>query len=433
MLGGGTFTLQNKVLSGAYINYISAQRANVNMSDRGVCALPIELNWGADDTVIRMDVEDIENKALEVLGYEIDAEEMKPIREVFKHATTCYFYRLNSGSKASCELSEAKCTGTRGNDIKHVITANIDDESLFDVKTYLGTALVDEQTVSGANELVDNAYVKFKVPESFGASAGISLTGGTNGTVSGTQHSNALKVLEPYSFNALGCMSKDSAIMAVYGAYVKRMRDKVGAKFALITKGLALDYIGAINVKNKVTDADAPEYALVPWVLGAEAGCAVNKSCENMTYDGEYTIDAKYTQPQLTDAIKSGEFVFHMVGDEVRVLADINSYTSVTAEMNDDFQLNQVIRVLDQIAIDTANLFTSKYLGKVQNDEDGRNSLWSDCDNIHKELLKIRAIEDYESEDVAVTKGNDKRSVVINDAVKPVCAMSKLYMSIQVE
>lgn len=45
-LGGGTFTLQNKVLPGSYINFISAARASSTLSERGVAAFPILLDWG---------------------------------------------------------------------------------------------------------------------------------------------------------------------------------------------------------------------------------------------------------------------------------------------------------------------------------------------------------------------------------------------------
>jgi hypothetical protein len=227
-------------------------------------------------------------------------------------------------------------------------------------------------------------------------------------------------------------MSSDESIKAVYAEYCKRMRDKVGAKFTVVIQGYAHDYIGTINLKNKVSDSGAPEYALVPWLVGAEAGCAVNKTCENMTYDGEYTIIADYTQTQLETAIKAGELVFHKVGSSINILSDINSYVTVTDDMNEDFQLNQVIRVLDQIAMDIASTFNQYYLGKVQNNEDGRISFWSSCVDLHKELQDLGAIEDFESDDITVSKGTGKRDIVEYEAVKPVCAMSKLYMTIEV-
>lgn len=433
MLGGGTWTTQNKVLPGAYINFISAQRAGINISDRGVCALPIELNWGADGKVFEVNAESLEDSVMAIFGYSQDADEMKPIREVFRHATTCFFYRLNSGTKAECTLSKANCTGTRGNDIKHVVTANVDDTSKFDVATYVGTAKVDAQTVATAAELVANDYVTFVSDATLELTAGLNLAGGTNGTVTGTEHQNALSALEPYSFNTLGCMSETESIKAVYAAFTKRMRDEVGAKFQTVIHGYAGDYIGVINVKNVVEDTGASAYALIPWVAGAEAGCAVNKTVENMTYDGEYTIKADYKQSELENAIAAGEFVFHKVGTEINVLSDINSFVSFTEEMNEDFQLNQVVRVLDQIATDIAIVFNKRYVGKVQNGVDGRISFWDSVVDVHKALQKLTAIEDFVSDDVTVDKGKGKRDVVVNTAVTPVCAMSKLYMSVYVK
>jgi hypothetical protein len=431
-LGGGTWTSQNKILPGAYINYVSAGRAGIDLSDRGVCALPLELNWGMDGQVFEVDAEDLERTFMEVFGYPEDASEVLSIREVFRYASKVYFYRLNSGQKASCTLSEAKYSGTRGNDIKHVVSANIDEEDKFDVVTYVGTSKVDSQTVATAAELTDNDYVTFKKDAELAQSAGLPLEGGTNGEVTGNSHQEALNALEPYTFNVLGCMSSDESIKAVYAEYCKRMRDKVGAKFTVVIQGYAHDYIGTINLKNKVSDSGAPEYALVPWLVGAEAGCAVNKTCENMTYDGEYTIIADYTQTQLETAIKAGELVFHKVGSSINILSDINSYVTVTDDMNEDFQLNQVIRVLDQIAMDIASTFNQYYLGKVQNNEDGRISFWSSCVDLHKELQDLGAIEDFESDDITVSKGTGKRDIVEYEAVKPVCAMSKLYMTIEV-
>lgn len=40
-LGGGTWTAQNKVLPGAYINFLSAARASAALSDRGIATVPL--------------------------------------------------------------------------------------------------------------------------------------------------------------------------------------------------------------------------------------------------------------------------------------------------------------------------------------------------------------------------------------------------------
>lgn len=108
------------------------------------------------------------------------------------------------------------------------------------------------------------------------------------------------------------------------------MRDEVGVKFQAVVYGQAADYEGVINVKNKVLD-DANEASLVYWVTGVAAGTAVNASATNKIYDGEFDINVDYTQSQLAAAIKAGEFTLHQVGSDVRVLTDINSLVTTTA------------------------------------------------------------------------------------------------------
>lgn len=41
-IGGGTFTVQNKILPGAYINFVS-MGTNAKMGSRGVAAIPLNL------------------------------------------------------------------------------------------------------------------------------------------------------------------------------------------------------------------------------------------------------------------------------------------------------------------------------------------------------------------------------------------------------
>ena len=430
-LGGGTWTTQNKVLPGSYINFVSADKAGVTLSDRGVCAIPMELDWGKDGDVIKVDAEDVRSISCRVFGHNYTDDEMLPIREVFRHARTLYIYRLNSGEKAENDYATANCSGVRGNDLKIAITANVDEPSKFDVVTYLGTVKMDTQTVEKATDLKANDYVTFKGNATLEAAAGVPLTGGTNGDVTGDTHQKALDALEAYAFNALGCPSSDDKVKALYVAYSKRMRDEVGVKFQTIVYDTAADYIGVINLKSKVTGEK--EQDLVYWLTGAEAGCAVNRSVTNMVYDGEYMVDTPLTQYDLKTAVKNGELVFHKVGNEIHVLEDINSFVTLTSEMGADFQLNQVIRVLDQIGNDIASRFNTKYLGKIQNDNSGRISFWNDVVSFFSKMQDIGAIENFDSGEVVVANGEDKRSVLVTTNCQPVCAMEKLYMTVTVE
>lgn len=433
-LGGGLFVTQNKVLPGTYINFVSAARARATLSDRGIVAIPVSLNWGEEATVFTVTNEEFRKDSLKIFGYTYESEEVKGIRELFANAKKVYFYRLNSGGiKASNTYATALYGGTRGNDLKVAIAPNVDDSSKFDVSTMLGTKVLDIQTVSDGAGLKANAFVTFKAEATLENTSGIALTGGTNGTVDGEAEQNALNALESYSFNVLGCLSASSSVKSLYTEYTKRLRDEMGVKFQLVVHNQAADYEGVINVKNKVSDQGAEESSLVYWLSGAEADCAINKSCTNMTYDGEFTVITDYKQSELEAAIRAGELTFHKVGDEVRVLDDINSLVSVTDEKGEDFKSNQTIRVLDQVGNDIALLFNNKYLGKIQNNKSGRVSFWSDIVAYDKELEKLQAIENFDSEEVVVELGNDKKSVVAVNPIQPVNCMTKLYMTVIVQ
>jgi len=244
----------------------------------------------------------------------------------------------------------------------------------------------------------------------------------------------AVAALEGYEFNVLAVYTEASEDVTAYIAAVKTWRD-AGKKCQAVVYNAttAPNHEGIINVVSTVSDDKASAHALVAWVAGAEAGCAVNKTCSNMVYDGEYTIVCEETKAQLEKCIEDGEFVFHRVYDEIRVLEDINSLTTLTDDKNEDFKWNQTIRVIDQIANDIAKLFVTKYLGVIPNNTAGRASFWSDIVAHHRELEGIAAIENFDSGLVTVEQGKDKRSLVVNDAVTVINTVSTLYMTVVVQ
>lgn len=426
--------VQNKVLPGSYINFVSLARASATLSDRGYGALALELDWGPDGEVFTVENSDFQKESQTIFGYDYSHDKLKGLRDLFLNLKTGYFYKLNNGAvKAANEFATAKYGGVRGNDLKIVIAVNIDDENKFDVSTLLDTTVVDLQTVADAAELAANDYVTFKTEATLAATAGAPLTGGSNGTaITGAQYQAALDKFEAYSFNTLGCLSTEETIKSLYVQFTKRMRDEVGAKFQTVIYDKAADYEGVISVKNKTLDEGELESSAVYWVTGASASCAVNRSNTNKTYDGEFTFFVDYKQSELEKAMEAGSFMFHKVGDEVRVLDDINSFVSVTVDKNIDFNSNQVIRVLDQIGNDIAALFNKQYIGKIQNNNAGRVSFWKDLVFYHQQLEQIQAIENFSPDDVIVEKGNDKKSVVVTNPVTPVNCMSKLYMTVVV-
>ena len=432
-LGGGTFVTQNKELPGAYINFVSASSASSSLSDRGIATMPLELDWGVDGEIFEVSSGDFQKNCLKIFGYDYAHEKIKGLRDLFLNAQTLYAFKLTSGGKkASNDLAEARYTGIRGNDLKSVIQKNADDEALFNVDTFLDDVVVDEQTVKTAKELTANDFVIFKDSFELAVTAATPLTGGENGTVNGEAYQKYLDKIESYSYNTMGVVVTDNTTKMLFESFVKRLRDEMGVKFQLVLYNKSSDYYGVINVKNKVLDEGVSEASLVYWVTGISAGCEVNRSNQNKIYNGSFSVDVGYTQTQLRQSIKAGEFALHKVGSDIRVLEDINSMVTVSDTQGEIFKDNQTIRVIDQIANDIAVLFTTKYLGVVPNDPAGRISLWSDIVKHHEQLQEIRAIEDFADSDITVERGNTKKSVVVTDYVTIVNTMSKLYMTVTV-
>ncbi len=431
MLGGGNFTIQNKVFPGTYINFVSTATAGASMGSRGVAAVPMVLDWGPVKEVFEVTAEDFQKNCKEIFGYAMDDMAMLPVRELFKNMTKGIFYRLNGGIQGANEFGTAKYAGTRGNSLMTVISKNVDDETKFDVKTLFAGREIDFQTVAKAGDLADNSYVTFKKDAVLAETAGLTFTGGTNGDdVTGEDYAKFLEEIESASFQILCCPSSDDKVKALFTAYTKRMRDEAGMKFQTVLHQYSqADYEGVISVENETEESVA---GLVYWVAGAEAACAVNKTNENKVYDGEYTVKIPYTQAQLADAQKAGKFMLHKAGDDIRVLTDGNTLVTYTEEKGEDFSNNQTIRVLDQIGNDIASLFNTRYLGKISNDDAGRIGLWNDIVTYGKQLAVLRAIEGLNAEEVTVEKGQSKRSVVVNFPVKPVNCMSILYMTVLV-
>lgn len=436
-LGGGTFLTQNKILPGAYVNFVSVAQASATLSDRGVATLPLELDWGPEGEVFTVELAEFMKESQQIFGYAYTAAGLSPLREVFKHAKAVHIFRLNSGGvKAANTWAEAKYPGVRGNALRVVIANNentSEAKPLYDVFTYLEEVLVDKQEgVGSIAELKDSAYLSWKPSAALALTAGAPLSDGENGAVADAAYQDYLDKIESYSYNAMGCLSTNETVKALFAAYNRRMRDEVGKKCQVVLFNHLADYEGVISVKNGLAEAKSSP-ALVPWVVGVAAGCAVNKSATNMAYDGEYAVDTKYTQTQLEEGIREGSWLFHQVDEKTVVLQDINSFVSVTDDKSADFAGNQTVRVLDQVANDIAALFGRKYLGKVPNDQAGRISLWNDIVKHHQELESIRAIENFSPDNVTVAKGESKRAVVVTDYITPVNAMEQLYMTVYVE
>ena len=259
-------------------------RASATLGDRGTAAFPLSLDWGPENEVVTIENSEFQKGSLALTGYAYTADELRPLREIFANAKTLHLFRLNSGgAKAACKYAEAKYPGKIGNELKIVIQQNegftVSTNEVYDVSTYIGTTLVDTQkAVKAVADLSDNDYLHWKGSEALTENAGLLLTGGTTGAVQDAAYQTFLDKIEPYSFNAVGCDTKNSTVKGLFANWTRRLRDEQGVKFQCVLHGYpAADYEGVISVKNGLVGA-ADDPSAVYWTTGAESACAVNRS-----------------------------------------------------------------------------------------------------------------------------------------------------------
>lgn len=437
-LGGGTFTTTDKMLAGAYINSVSAARSLSLIGDNGVVAIALEHPYGNAGEVVSLTPSEFREDSLSYLGYNLFDEKLKGLRELFENSKLVHIYILNNTTKASNDIAVAKKGGTRGNEIVIKVQNNLDSPEKKDVITMIDFIEVDKQTVTKASELQPNAFVTFKDVE-LTEKAGEKLKGGSDGSVTNGDHQNFLSKIETMSFNAIACMATTKEVQKLYIAYTKRMRDDIGLKFATILceasdlggDSQIYDYEGVVVVKNKVKDGTKGN-ELVPFTSAIYANASLGKSNLNRQYTGEYEVVADYTQLQLKDLIKAGRFVYHRVGDTIRVLEDVNGLVTFTDTKGSEFKDNQVVRVLDALAISDARVFNEVYLGKVNIDTAGKESYRNKIIDVREEFLKRGALKDYDKDSIQVEeiKKDDVRGAVkVDSNVTPAECFRQLYLT----
>ena len=190
-----------------------------------------------------------------------------------------------------------------------------------------------------------------------------------------------------------------------------------------------------ISVSNGVKLEDGtvltPQQA-VWWLAGAEAGARYNQSLTYAQYPGAAEAMPKMTDAQAEQAIKRCEIVFIDNFNTVKVCTDINTLTSFSADKGQEYSKNRVMRVLNQYCNDAYRQLSLYYLGKINNDENGRNLIKGWNVGYLNEMQANGGIRDFQPEDVVVNPGNTVDAIVLDVALCPVDSIEKIYVSVAV-
>lgn len=343
----GSWTTQNKILPGAYINFKTNAPLSITLGDRGTVVLLQEVSVGTKGEVYRVTA--IENE----YPVGVTATDKKLVNEALKGAKTVLLYNLGK-------------------------TAHTPE----DIETALGSLRT----------------VKFNV------------------------------IAYPYEKTTY------DANKTTIETWVKAMRKDEGLKIQGVMANQIADDEGIINVAQGIMLADGstlPEREVVAWVAGQTAGANINKSNTGQKYLGAIDVVPRMTKTQMETAITEGKFIFKVdTAQNVTAVYDINSLTTITVDKGKQLTKNRVIRVIDSINNDVTEIFESNYVGKANNNTDGRSLLRATLIEYFNELQRLNAIQNFTAEDISVNKGVDSDAVVIDCFIQPVDSIEKIYISV---
>ena len=344
---GGTWTSQNKILPGAYINFLTNAPLSITVGDRGIVVILQEVSKGTKGEIYRITALD---QGAWPAG--VTAEDKLLANEALKGAQTVLVYNL-------------------------------------------GTSHTDEDVEA------------------------------------------ALDALKTENFNVL-CYPYDdegsAAIKSAIQAWVEAMRDDEGVKIQAVLANYDADSEAIINVTQRVKLADGK--VLTPaqttaWVAGITAGARINQSNTGRKYIGAVDVVPRMTKSEMEAAIQNGEFIFKVdSAQNVTAVYDINSLTTVTTDKGKAFTKNRVIRAIDGINNDITTIFESNFVGKIDNNPDGRSLLRATLIEYFNELQRLNAIQNFQPEDVTVSPGTDIDAVVIDCYIQPVDSVEKIYITV---
>ncbi|MEG1477985.1 MAG: phage tail sheath family protein [Clostridiales bacterium] len=436
---GGTWTFQDKVRPGAYVNF-SADRAFSEVSPgNGVVTMGLKMSWGPEKTVFEVFATDMINGNGEALiGYPSGHLKAMAFKECLSQCHKVLAYRVNChGNKAAINLgalvATAKYTGVRGNDISVSVVSG---DSGFLVNTYVDGTLVESQKVLNNAVPLDNDWVVFTATGALTAAVATKLVGGTDGNATSAAYGDYFQVMKNKSWQIMALPSEETYLPPLLKAYIMDLRENCGKKVQGVAFNYAADYEGIITVdqgyiRNGITVAP---HNFVAWVAGASAGAEIYESNTYKVIDDADVIVGEVAIDEIEAKLQRGFFMIARRTDGTIVVEqDINTLTSFNVNKSGVFSKNRVVRTLDKIANGISHIFEANYIGSINNNAEGRDLFKQDIIAFFYELQGVGAVEKFDgAEDIFVVKGTGAESVQVNLAVCPVDAMEKLYITVEV-
>ena len=483
-MAGGTWRIQNKVRPGVYIN--------VKGDGKPVLTTPLgrllmfqnkPLGWGKKGIIELTATSDF----TALTGHKNTDEVLAPVHEALKDAETVLLLNdfdggaKSTSTKAGVYTINAKYEGEQGNNISVSFAPSPLGDSAktqdITVTTLFGTKQVDQAKITlplankeaiTAAELTDEKQLEVHndyVDITFGTNpadvtkelkgngeyplytaifngltqtaANVSLAGGSNGTNKVVDDMNDYLENEFYAVATTAGWDESSNIHKLLVEEIKLLRENVGIKVRGVVPnatGVVYNYEGVSTVLNGYVLNDGtvitPNIATARFA-GMSASATPDQALTYTQLDDAAEAKPKLNNDKTVEALNAGQIVFTTrSGERVVIEQDINSLTKFTSIKPKDFSKNRIIRTLDEICTNTTQTFETSFLGKVSNNEAGRNVFKANRIGYLTGLQNQNMIRDFENSDLTLSQGDEKDAVLMELYVTPVDAMEKLYVNL---
>ena len=482
-MAGGTWKMQNKVRPGVYINVKGDSKPVLTTSlGRLLMFQNKPLGWGKNGIIELTATSDF----TALTGHNSTDEVLAPVHEALKNAETVLLLNdFTGGAKATGTKSgvytvNAKYAGEQGNNINvsFVPSPVAGDANTQDVTvtTIFGTKQVDQVKITLPKATTDaiakagltkeeqleihNDYVDItfgtpaEVTSELAAkgeyplytaifngltqsASNVTLTSGASGTNNVVNDMHDYLENEYYAVATTAGWEESSNIHKLLAEEIKLLRENVGIKVRAVipnTTNVAYNYEGVSTVLNGYVLNDGT--VITPNIAAARfAGMSASATPDQaLTYtqlDDAMEASPKLNNDKTIAALNAGQIVFTtLAGSRVVIEQDINSLTKFTSEKSKDFSKNKIIRTLDEICTNTTQTFETSFLGKVSNNEAGRNVFKANRIGYLTDLQNKNMIRDFENSDLTLSQGDEKDAVLMELYVTPVDAMEKLYVNL---
>lgn len=476
-MAGGSFLFENKIRPGCYIQLKGVPSAQSSMSERGIAV--ILMNADSGGLLTELSANDILTGACTKAGFPISmfTDTKNPLNYLYPYVNKIFIGRLNyGGDTASANVimgdgdpllsASARFPGTFGNSITISIVAEQTGQGKyrgvgFFVRTAVNNVVVDEQNIKLPGDLVDNDYVTFTKATAltaFSAVASVSLTGGTNGTESDTNLGKILGRLTGLQWNTIAYCGSDTNRNLVV-TYIRNLRENKGKyRQAVIYNKADADYEGVISTfqafavdgddidflstENADTAKEAQRQAAlhqrqmfaVSYVAGITAGADVNISNTYRLAPANVIglVPDHEEDEDVESDLRAGLLTFTRNSEsQIVVEKDINTLHTYDMRRTRPFSKNRVIRCLDEMSNTKTLVWERSFIGKIDNNETGRNLFKAQVLRIIDDLVSIGAVSSGEIE-VVVEQGDTPDSVRSYEQLRPIDAMEILYSYVTV-